>query len=64
MSWSEADSLRVLVVDDYTDNLRTMSRLLAVLGCEVLDCSRARDAIARARHFGPQFILLDLGMPR
>jgi PAS domain S-box-containing protein len=54
---------RVLVVDDHLDAARTLARLLARRGCEVREAHTGPEAVAVAREFLPQTVLLDLGLP-
>ena len=54
---------RVLVVDDNADSVESLATLVSMMGHE---CAKALDgerAIATARSFRPDTILLDLGMP-
>lgn len=54
---------RVMIVDDSVDGAQSMSILLETLGHEVCVMYDGASAIAAARHFGPQVVLLDLGLP-
>ncbi|AEG92202.1 PAS domain-containing hybrid sensor histidine kinase/response regulator [Ramlibacter tataouinensis] len=54
---------RVLVVEDNRDGLETLLALLDVLGYEVAGAADGREGLAVARHFRPQAVLLDLGLP-
>lgn len=54
---------RVLVVDDEPANLRLLTRLLALDGCEVTSTADSRDVLALATSLEPDLILLDLHMP-
>lgn len=53
----------VLVVDDRRENREVLSRLLAVVGCEVLCAADGEDALRLARMHQPQIVFLDLLMP-
>ena len=55
---------RVLVADDLRDSADTLAMLLRLHGHEVQIAYDGEEAIARAREFLPEVILLDLGMPR
>lgn len=58
-----ANRRRVLVVDDNADSVESLATLVSMMGHE---CAKALDgerAIATARSFRPDTILLDLGMP-
>jgi signal transduction histidine kinase len=54
---------RILVVDDNADTATGMTRLLALLGNEVRMALDGYSAIETATAFGPDFVLLDIGLP-
>ncbi|MEP7069129.1 MAG: ATP-binding protein [Usitatibacter sp.] len=54
---------RVLVVEDNPDAAEAMSILLRHLGHEVAMVNDGREALAAARAFRPDVILLDIGLP-
>ena len=54
---------RVLVVDDNSDALESLSRLVTLLGNEVRRAHDGLEAIQIARTFQPDIVLMDLGMP-
>ena len=54
---------KVLVVDDNRDGAQSMAAMLRILGSEVLTAHDGRVAVAEARAFAPDVILMDLGMP-
>lgn len=54
---------RVMVVDDLEDSAVSLSQLLQVLGFESRPCTSGFQAIEEGTHFGPDAIVLDLGMP-
>jgi PAS domain S-box-containing protein len=54
---------RVLVVDDYEANVRTLSSMLRLMGHEVSTAQRGGEALERLQTFSPDFILLDINMP-
>jgi CheY-like chemotaxis protein len=54
---------RILVVDDNEDTARGMSRLLKILGHDVMVAHSGHKAIEAAREHLPEFILLDIGLP-
>jgi CheY-like chemotaxis protein len=54
---------RVLVVDDNTAVLDMFSAMIKALGHEVRTASDGHAAIDLAAEFGPEIILMDLGMP-
>jgi signal transduction histidine kinase/ActR/RegA family two-component response regulator len=55
--------LRVLVADDNRDAAESLAALLQVLGNDVKVAYDGMEAVAAARTFRPQVILLDIGMP-
>ncbi len=57
------EKVRVLVVDDSLDIVRTFALLLQHAGFEVRTASKGRDALKVAAEFHPQFALLDVGLP-
>ncbi|HWE38612.1 MAG TPA: PAS domain-containing protein [Isosphaeraceae bacterium] len=59
----EPRGARVLVVDDNVDTARGMVRLLKLLGNDVRAAHDGPSAIAAARSLGPDFVLLDIGLP-
>ena len=54
---------KILVVDDNEDTARGMVRLLELLGNEVRAVHDGPAAVAAARAFRPEFVLLDIGLP-
>ena len=60
---STASHARVLLVDDHSDVVRGMSRLLTVLGYDIRAVQDPLDAIALAEAFRPQIAILDIGLP-
>ena len=54
---------RILVVDDNVDTAYGMARLLELIGHEVAIAHDGHEALEVARVFGPEFILLDIGLP-
>jgi PAS domain S-box-containing protein len=55
---------RMLVVDDNRDSAASMAMMLKLLGNEVMTAHDGIEAVEAAETFRPQFILMDLGMPR
>ncbi len=55
--------LRILVVDDYADNVESLSLLLQIGGHDVETADCGLKAIEQARIFRPQVVLLDIGLP-
>jgi signal transduction histidine kinase len=54
---------RVLVVDDNTDALDTAAEVLRGAGHQVLAVSHPREALAKFAEFGPEVVVLDIGLP-
>jgi two-component system CheB/CheR fusion protein len=54
---------RILVAEDYKDSAESMARLLGLFGHEVLVVYDGPQTISAALSWGPEFILLDLGLP-
>ena len=61
---SSVSKRRILVVDDNQDSARTMGGLLKLLGHEVHTAFDGMEAVEAAKQFGPEVILMDVGMPR
>jgi signal transduction histidine kinase len=57
------EPIRILVVDDNTDGARSLSRVLAFSGNTVRTAHDGIHALAIAREFLPEIVLLDIGMP-
>lgn len=55
---------RILVVDDNQDSAESMAEMLRLFGNEVDVAHDGIEAVERAASFRPQFILMDVGMPR
>jgi CheY-like chemotaxis protein len=55
--------IRVLVVDDNVDSAESMALLLSLDGHEVRTAFDGPGALARAAEFGPEAVLLDIGLP-
>jgi PAS domain S-box-containing protein len=56
-------TLRVLVVDDSTDAAESLAVLLRLDGHEVRTAGNGAQALAVAKEFRPQAVLLDIGLP-
>ena len=63
-SQPRAGTRRVLVVDDNADSAQSLATLLAIQGHEVRTAGDGVEALAAAESFGPEVVLLDIGMPR
>ena len=59
-----SDALRILIVDDNRDSATTLSMLLRRLGHQTLTAFDGEEAVAAARSFGPEVVLLDIGLPK
>src|SRR5258706_5127563 len=55
---------RILVADDNSDAASSLGMLLEMMGHEVCIVHDGVEAVAKASTFGPDIILLDLGMPQ
>jgi PAS domain S-box-containing protein len=55
---------RILVVDDNTDALESLCRLVTHLGHDVRQAHDGLEALAIGRTFHPDIVLMDLGMPK
>ena len=54
---------RILIVDDNRDAAETLGELLRALGATVSIAHSGGDALEKLRSFGPDSVLLDIGMP-
>jgi PAS domain S-box-containing protein len=55
---------RVLVVDDNQDALKSLCRLIELLGNEVRQAVDGAEAVEVAEKFRPDVVLMDIGMPK
>ena len=55
---------RILIADDNTDSATTLSIMLEMLGNEVRVACDGEQAVAMAREFQPDAVLMDIGMPK
>jgi CheY-like chemotaxis protein/two-component sensor histidine kinase len=55
---------RILVVDDNTDSAASLAMLLKLIGHETRVAHDGLEAVVAAEDFRPQFVLLDIGLPR
>ena len=62
-AYEQLKGLRVLVVDDDLDYLRTMGLLVEALGCTVQTCSSSAECLDSVIVFHPDVVLLDISMP-
>ena len=60
----QVDMANILVVDDYRDTAESMAMWLKQFGHEVHIARDGVEAIEIARRQQPQYVLLDLGLPR
>jgi len=58
-----AESRRVLVVEDDPDSAQSLAMLLQIWGHHVEIALDGRQALDAARSFGPEIVLLDIGIP-
>lgn len=54
---------RIMVVDDNADALDALEELLTCYGFEVLAARHPEEALGKASAFGPDAIILDIGLP-
>ncbi len=54
---------RILVVDDNRDSAISLAKMLQLLGNEVRIAHDGMEAVRLAERFGPEAILMDIGMP-
>src|SRR6185369_7558019 len=54
---------RILVVDDNTDSAESLAQLMTILGHEVRVARDGFEALVTAEAFGPDVVLLDIGLP-
>jgi two-component system, cell cycle response regulator DivK len=54
---------KILIVEDNELNLKLFCDLLRAHGYEVDPCRDGREAVARAREFAPELIVMDIQMP-
>ncbi len=57
------EGMRVLVVDDNIDAAEALAMALGMFGCETRMVHTAQSALAVAPGFGPDTVLLDIGLP-
>lgn len=60
----QSGGLRVLVVDDHEEAASTLALMLKTLGNDVRTAGDGLQAVQLAEEFGPDIVLMDLGMPR
>jgi CheY-like chemotaxis protein len=60
---SRGPGSRILVVDDSVDSAETLAELLKIWGHDVRIAHDGPGAIAAARDYRPEVILLDIGLP-
>jgi CheY-like chemotaxis protein len=63
MSLRPRGTWRILAVDDNVDSAESLRLLLEITGHEVLTAHDGPAALEAARHFRPQVVLLDIGLP-
>jgi CheY-like chemotaxis protein len=54
---------KILVVDDNQDSADSLAMLLEVMGHEVQVAHSGETALTKAKEFGPNVVILDIGMP-
>src|SRR5580704_4258449 len=63
LPWHHERGVRVLVVNDYADNVESMAMLLRLYGHEVETALGGPAALRAARANPPEVVLLDISMP-
>ena len=58
-----AEPLRILIVDDNEDSAESLALLMRLTGHEVRTAYEGLSALAEARTFMPEVVLLDIGLP-
>ncbi len=61
---SVRSSLRILVVDDNQDGADSLSEMLKIMGNDTRTAYDGQAAVDAAGEFGPNVILLDIGLPK
>src|SRR5690606_28654997 len=56
-------ALRILLVDDNEDATETLAEILRISGHEVRTAYDGTAALAAAPRFGPDVVILDIGLP-
>jgi len=59
-----AGRYRILIADDIQDSADSLAMLLRMMGHEVFTAYDGEDALIAAEKFNPEFVLLDIGMPK
>jgi len=57
-------TLRILIVDDHRDTVRTLAAVLRLEGHEVQERFGGEAALAAEEQWQPDVVLLDIGMPQ
>jgi len=60
---AEATGLKVLLVDDNVDAAETLGIVLEMAGCQVRTVHDGLAVLPTAQEFGPEVVLLDIGLP-
>jgi CheY-like chemotaxis protein len=60
---TEAETCRILIVDDNLDAANMLTTLLESMGHRVHAVNDGTSALEAVRHIGPQVVLLDIGLP-
>ena len=55
---------RILVADDNADAAHSLASVLELMGNEVRTVGDGQEALQAAPEFGPDLVMLDIGMPR
>lgn len=57
------DARKVIIIDDYEDNVASLRDVIAAAGHEVLAAGTGELGIALARAFEPDVVIIDIGLP-
>jgi len=56
--------MKLLIVDDNASSRKLIKTFLADLNCEMFECSDGSEAVAEYLAHHPDFVLMDIQMPR
>lgn len=56
--------MKVLIVDDEPDMVASLARIMVGAGFEVESACDGQEALAKSRTCGPDFVIMDIRMPR
>ena len=56
--------MRILIADDHESFRAMLKSMLEKLGSEVVECRDGREAVQRYSEVAPDWVLMDIGMPK